>query len=135
MKDFILEVYPSKPHHLADRCRICDIVGLGEPLTHRVVLNDQIEAFSCAKHIHHAINDAFAEASMDWRIRFERPHIASRAIHRTALDAIELAGKARRAEINHDEAADALKSLALRVHEAARYLEHYENMYGGNDNE
>lgn len=30
---------------------------------------------------------------------------------------------------------DDLRALELKVHRAARYLEHYENMYGGNDDE
>ena len=143
MKEFILksrQTYNSNP---TDECRICEMLGTKRHISHCIELTHPNGVAmgkgwgeTCKDHIRNIANDVLKDADTSWRIYVEPPaRVHSDAAQRTALDAIDLAGKIRRAEINQDEAADALKSLVLRVHEAALTLRHYENMNGGNDHE
>ena len=135
MKEFILRSRQFYDPDTTEACRICEMIGRAAKVTHCVEaagLNDDILfELSCEAHIQSALNDTLAKASAAWRVYMpptERVH--SDGVHTTAADLLKLCTLLRRLEV-----ADRLRALALQVHKAARYLEHYENMNGGHDDE
>lgn len=143
MREFILKSRQFSPERLhdSDTCRICEFVGSRSQITHCVELVSErtdgiVWALSCDKHIRNILNDVLKDAGMSWRAYVEpSEHIRSAVVHTTAADLMRLAGSRRvDGTLGAADVAE-LRTMALRVHEAARYLEHYENMNGGNDDE
>jgi len=145
MKEFILKSRQISPSRLqaTDTCRICDMAGIKSEITHCVELVSDDDrkvhilfALTCDAHTRHAINDVLTEAAAPWRAYVEpTERVRSNATHEIARRILELSADLRNDPGNRGTAADQLRSLAVRVHGAARFLEHYESSNGGNDDE